>query len=51
MSECYESQKKLLKERIEKANSCRTLTGKEQRRLVKLDTIVAKSKRTEWLVS
>ena len=54
MSECFGSQKKpnsdfrkLLKERIDKANPRRTLTAEEQRRLSKLEAIASKLKRGE----
>ena len=54
MSEWYDSQKKLsvnfqklLQERIEKTNPRRTLTAQEERRLSKLEAIVAKLKRGE----
>ena len=54
MSEWYDSQKKpndnfrkLLQERIEKANPRRNLTDEEARRLAKLKTIAAKLKRGE----
>jgi hypothetical protein len=52
MSEWYDSQKKpsgdfrkLLQERIDKTNPRRTLTAKEERRLSKIEAIVAKLKR------
>ena len=54
MSECYNSQKKpnsnfrkSLQERIDKTNPRRTLTAEEERRLSKLEAIVAKLKRGE----
>ena len=54
MSEWYDSQqkpsgnfRKLLQERIEKANPRRTLTAEEERRLSKLEAIAAKLKRGE----
>ena len=54
MSEWYDSQKKpssnfrkLLQERIEKANPRRTLTGEETKRLSKLDPIPDKLKHGE----
>ena len=52
MSEWYDSQKKpnsnfrkSLQERIDKTNPRRTLTAKEERRLSKIEAIVAKLKR------
>ena len=52
MSECYDSQKKpnsnfrkSLQERIDKTNPRRTLTAEEERRLSKIEAIVAKLKR------
>jgi len=54
MSEWYDNQKKpsshfrkLLKERIDKANPCRNLTAEETKRLTKLEGIAAKLKRGE----
>ena len=54
MSEWYDSQKKpkgdvrkLLQERLNKANPCRTLTAEEQKRLSKLEAMAAKLKRGE----
>ena len=54
MSEWYDRQKKpsgdfrkLLQERIDKTNPRRTLTAEEERRLSKLEAIVAKLKRGE----
>lgn len=54
MSEWYNSQKKpnsnlrkLLQERIEKANPSRNLTTEEAKRLSKLETIAEKLKRGE----
>ena len=54
MSEWYDNQKqptsdfrKLLQERIDKANPRRTLTAEEERRLSKLEAIVSKLKRGE----
>ena len=54
MSEWYDSQKKpsgdfykLLQERLDKANPRRKLSAKEERRLSKLEAIIAKLKRRE----
>ena len=54
MSEWYDSQKKtngdfrkLLQERIEKANPRRQLTSEEEKRLAKLEAIAEKLKRGE----
>ena len=46
-SEAGSSFRKLLKERIEKANPRRTLTAEEQKRLTKLEGIVERLKRGE----
>lgn len=46
-SEAGSSFRKLLKERIEKANPRRTLTAEEQKRLAKLEGIVERLKRGE----
>ncbi len=54
MSEWYDSQnnpgsnfRKLLQERLDKANPCRILTAEEKKRLAKLEAIAAKLKRGE----
>ena len=54
MSEWYDNQKKpsshfrkLLKERIDKANPCRNLTAEETKRLARLEAIADKLKRGE----
>tara|TARA_B110000238_G_C16024213_1_gene394614 strand:+ start:679 stop:858 length:180 start_codon:yes stop_codon:yes gene_type:complete len=54
MSEWYDSQKKpssnfrkLLQERLDKANPLSTITAEEQKRLAKLEWIVERSKRGE----
>ncbi len=54
MSEWYNNQKKpsgnfrkLLQERLDKANPCRRLSAEERKRLVILETLAAKLKRRE----